>query len=134
MAATNASATRKNRQPPTAIIASGVQPLPQLPGEDLDGGPRPSGHLFLPDRFGLEAAIADRFGPGAQRGVELARRPDVSAAAADHGDHVGHRPNEGAQRRRALDRVLAARERGRKRLRGGLEVVEEKAARVLAEL
>ena len=63
------------------VVTSGVQPLPQLARQDLDGRAGAAGQLFLPDGLGLEAAVADRLGPRAQRGVELAGGPDVAAAA-----------------------------------------------------
>src|SRR5262245_22964906 len=90
----------------TAYV-SGVQPLAKLPRENLDGAAGAAGQLLLPDRLRLEAPVADRLAPRAQRGVELSGGPDVAAAAPDHRDDVRHDPDERAQRGRRADRILA---------------------------
>src|SRR5204862_7337944 len=63
--------------------------LLELLDEHFHGGPGTAGRPLLPDLIGLEPCVADRFRPGQERGMELARRPEIAAAMPDHRDHVG---------------------------------------------
>src|SRR5262249_52456426 len=84
--------------------------------------------------FGLEPEVADAAAP---RRDDAADRPEIAAVRVllvETADDVGRDANEGAQRRRAADRVLAAVPRAAEDERDLLEVIDEKLLRFLVHL
>src|SRR5262245_364726 len=110
-----------------AATGSGAQRAPQLARQHVDGAACAAGQLLPPLALGLEALVADQLSPrrdGARDGVRVEH---VVAGGADRGQHRGHHRQEGAQRRRRPDAVLAPHPRAREHARDLLEVVQEEA-------
>src|SRR5262249_57527128 len=85
------------------------------------------GEVQVPLGLRREAPVAQPLAPGLDGltdGVEIERiAPELAGARHD----VGRRPDEVAERRAGLDRVLAARPRRRERGGERLDVVQEEA-------
>src|SRR5262245_36214513 len=75
----------------------------ELLRERVDGGAAP-----LPRALGLEPEIADAAAPRRDDAADGAEVGAVGVLLIEAADHVGRDTDEGAQRRRAADRVLAA--------------------------
>ena len=94
----------------------------QLLGELID---RRSGSL--PRAVGLEAQIADAAAPRRDHAADRAEVGAVGVLLIEPADDVGRDADEGAQRRRRLDAVLAAVPRGAEDDRDLPEIVDEEA-------
>src|SRR5438128_11356845 len=85
------------------------QGVPQLPRQRFHGAARAALQLVLPLRLGLEAPVTEPLAPGLDRLANRVVVEGVTLQLARAGHHVRGHPDEGAESRARLDRVLAPR-------------------------
>src|SRR5690349_4793470 len=106
-----------------------LQREPQLLRERIDGRARP-----LPGAFGLEPQIADPPAPRCDHAPDRAEVRPVGVLLIEAPDDVRRDADEGAQRRRRADAVLAPVPRAAEDERDLLEVVHEELLRLLVHV
>src|SRR6185503_7571353 len=95
---------------------------------------RATRQLLPPHPLRLETFVADELAPGLELPRDRVRVERIAPRLTDRADHVRYHTEKRAQRHRRLDAVLPSRPGAREHARDLAEVVEEEAARRVAEL